>query len=87
MFVSRPKACEFNFSFSIREIIKDYLIFDIQNNRVSNPILLNIMFHTPMGKFHLEFIILPIFPPSSHPTVACFFTVGLSSLIHFQQIL
>jgi len=31
------------------------------------------------------FIILPIFPPSS--PVVCFFPVGLSSLIHFQQVL
>ena len=31
---------------------------------------------------------LPIFPPSSHPTVMCFFPVGLSSLKrHFQQVL
>ena len=36
---------------------------------------------------HLELIIiLPIFPPFSHPTVVCFFLVGLSVLIqHFQQ--
>ena len=28
------------------------------------------------------------FPPSSHPIVVCFFSVGLSSLIwHFQQVL
>ena len=32
-------------------------------------------------------IILPIFPQSSHPTVVCFFPVGLSSLIHYQQVL
>ena len=48
-------------------------------------ILLNIMFHAPMGRF--QFIILPIFP-SSHPTVVCFFPVGLSLLIRrFQHVL
>ena len=37
---------------------------------------------------YLKFIILPIFPPSSHPRVVCFFPVGLSLLIrHFQQVL
>jgi hypothetical protein len=40
----------------------------------SLPILLNIMFHTPMKRFQLELIIIiPIFPPSSHPTDVCFF--------------
>ena len=34
------------------------------------------------------FIILPIFLPSSHQTVVCFFPVGLSSFIrHFLQVL
>ena len=51
-------------------------------------IFLNTMFHAPMGRIQLEsIIILPIFPPSSHPTVVSFFPVGISSLIHFQQVL
>ena len=47
------------------------------------------MFHAPIGRFQLELIIiLPIFPPLSHPTFVCFFPVGLSSLIrHFQRVL
>ena len=47
------------------------------------------MFHVPMGRFKLELIYyFTYFPPSSHPTVVCFFPVGLSSLIrHFQQVL
>ena len=33
-------------------------------------------------------MILHVSPPSSHPTVVCFFPVGLSLLIqHFQQVL
>ena len=44
------------------------------------------MFHAPMRRFQLELIYyLSIFPPSSHPTVVCFFSVGLTSLIHFQS--
>ena len=35
----------------------------------TSPILLNIMFHPPMGRFQLELINLPIFPPSSHSIV------------------
>ena len=32
--------------------------------------------------------LLPIFPPSSHPSIVCFFPVGISLLIqHFQQVL
>ena len=46
-------------------------------------ILLNIMFHAPMGRFQLE---LP-FSPSSH-SIVVFFPIGLSSLLrHFQQVL
>ena len=57
--------------------------------------LLNEFYHTfkyhvscTDGKISVRIIILPIFPQSYHPTVVCFFPVGLSSLIrHFQQIL
>ena len=51
--------------------------------------LLNIMFHAPMGRFQLESIfLLPIFPPSSHSMVVFFFPVGLSMLSqHSQRVL
>ena len=40
------------------------------DNEHEASILLNIMFHAPMGRFQLDLIIiLPIFPPSSHPAV------------------
>ena len=47
------------------------------------------MFHAPTGRFQLGLIYyFTYFSPSSHPTLVCFFPVGLSSLIqHFQQIL
>ena len=46
------------------------------------------MFHAPMGRFQLEPIILPVFPPSSHLRVVCFFPIGFTLLIqHFQQVL
>ena len=50
-------------------------------------ILLNIMFHAPMGRFQLELIYyFTYFSPSSHPTILCLFPVGLLSLIqHFQH--
>ena len=45
-------------------------------------IILNMMFHAPMGRFQLEkFIIFPIFALSSHPTVVYFLRLGLSLLI------
>ena len=42
-----------------------------------------------MGRFQLELIYyFTYFSPSSHPTLVCFFPVGLSLLIqHFQQVL
>ena len=46
------------------------------------------MFHAPMVRFQLELIYyFTYFSPSSHPTVVCFFPVGLLSLIHFQRVL
>ena len=52
-------------------------------------VLVNIMFHAPMGRFQLELInCFTYFSPSSHLTVVYLFPVGLSSLIrHFQQVL
>ena len=51
-------------------------------------LLLNIMFHAPMGRFQSELIYyFNHISPSSHPTLVCFFPVGLSSLIHVQHIL
>ena len=48
-------------------------------------LLLNIMFHAPMGRNNL--FLLPIFPPSSHSIVVFFFPVGISSLTrHSQQV-
>ena len=38
------------------------------------------MFHAPMGRFQLELIYyFTYLSPSSHPTVVCFYPVGLSS--------
>ena len=49
---------------------------------ISDSILLNIMFHAPLGRFQLELIYsFTYFSPSSHPTLVCFFPVGLSLLI------
>ena len=47
------------------------------------------MFHAPMRRFQFELIYyFTYFSPSSHPTLVCFFPVGLSLLIqHFQQVL
>ena len=52
-------------------------------------VLLNIMFHAPMGRLQSELIYyFTYFLPSSQPTLVCFFPVGLSLLIqHFQQTL
>ena len=63
--------------------------FQGSSNKLVEKILLNIMFHAPMGRFQLELIfILPVFSQSSHPTVVWIFPVGLSSLIQpFQQVL
>ena len=57
--------------------------------KISVRILLNIMFHAPTGRFQLELInYFTYFSPSSHPTLVCFFPVGLLLLIqHFQQVL
>ena len=61
----------------------------LRDNSMLVSILLNIMFHTPMGRFQLELIYyFTYFSPSSHPALVCFFPVGLSLLIqHFQQVL
>ena len=44
--------------------------------------------HAPMRKFQLQLIYyFTYFSPSSHLTFVCFFYLGISLLIHFQQVL
>ena len=50
-------------------------------------ILFNTMFHAPMGRFHLEVIYYLTYFSTAVPSNSCFFPVGLSPLIHFQQVL
>ena len=64
-----------------------FFLLPIFHNEDSLSILLNIVFHAPMGRFQLELIYyFTYFSPSSHSALVCFFPVGLSFLIqHFQQ--
>ena len=54
-------------------------------NSLGESILLDIMFHAPMGRFQNNLFLLPIFPPSSH-SMSCFHPIGLWSLMrHFYH--
>ena len=55
---------------------------------VREEVLLNIIFYAPMGRFQLKLFIFIIYFSADVPFTTCaFFPVGLSSLIHFQQVL
>ena len=46
------------------------------------------MFHAPMRRFQLELIFYFTYFSTVVPSIVCFFSVGLSSLLwHFQQVL
>ena len=75
-------AVSYTFAY-ISMIYHVYVLFGL----LSQSILLNIMFFSPMRRFQSELIYL-YFPPSSHLIYVCFCPVGLSLLQqHYQHVL